>query len=38
VRLDGEVEWDEIAELCEDAYRHVAPKQLIGLLDQQTAI
>ena len=28
VRLDGDVDWDEIAELCEDAYRTVAPKRL----------
>ena len=28
VRLDGAVDWDEIAELCEDAYRTVAPKRL----------
>ena len=25
VRLDGDVDWDEIAELCEDAYRTIAP-------------
>ncbi|MFI7601616.1 MmcQ/YjbR family DNA-binding protein [Actinoplanes sp. NPDC049681] len=28
VRLDGEVDWDEIAELCEDAFNTVAPKTL----------
>jgi len=33
VRLDGAVDWAEIAELCEDAYRTVAPKSLIALLD-----
>jgi hypothetical protein len=37
VRLDVELDWDEIAELCHDAYRHVAPKRLVDLLDQQTA-
>ena len=33
VRLDGDVDWDEIAELCEDAYRIVAPKRLVARLD-----
>jgi len=28
VRLDGSVDWTEIAELCTDAYRTVAPKGL----------
>lgn len=32
VRLDGQIDWDEIAELCEDAYRAVAPARLIALL------
>jgi hypothetical protein len=27
------VEWDEIAELCEDAYRVTAPKRLLQQLD-----
>jgi hypothetical protein len=36
IRLDVELDWDEIAELCQDAYRHVAPKRLVDLLDQQT--
>jgi hypothetical protein len=35
VRLDVHVDWDEIAELCEDAYRQVAPKRLVSLLDQR---
>jgi hypothetical protein len=35
VRLDGNVDWDEIADLCEDAYRAIAPKRLIAVLDQQ---
>jgi hypothetical protein len=34
VRLDGQVEWAEIAELCEDAYRAVAPARLIALLGE----
>ena len=33
VRLDGEVDWDEVAERCEDAYRAVAPARLVALLD-----
>jgi len=34
VRLDGAVDWAEIDELCEDAYRVVAPKRLVQQLDQ----
>lgn len=33
VRLDVEVDWEEIAQLCQDAYRSVAPKRLVALLD-----
>lgn len=33
VRLDGKVDWDEIAEVCADAYRTVAPKKLAALID-----
>jgi hypothetical protein len=33
VRLDGEVDWSEIAELCEDAYRTIAPARLVQQLD-----
>ena len=33
VRLDGDVDWAELAELCADAYRTVAPARLIALLD-----
>jgi hypothetical protein len=33
VRTDGDVDWTEIAELCQDAYRAVAGKRLIQLLD-----
>ncbi|GAA2883151.1 MmcQ/YjbR family DNA-binding protein [Pseudonocardia halophobica] len=32
VRLDVEVDWDEIAELVTDAYRTVAPRKLIERL------
>ena len=35
VRLDGdEVDWDEIAEIVTDAYREIAPKKLVALLDR----
>jgi hypothetical protein len=33
IRLDGRVDWDEITELCEDAYRSVAPARLVAQLD-----
>jgi hypothetical protein len=33
VRLDGNVEWEEVAHMCEDAYRVVAPKHLVAELD-----
>jgi len=33
VRLDGRVDWDEVEMLCEQAYRVVAPKKLVALLD-----
>ncbi len=32
VRLDGGVDWDLVASLCEDAYRTVAPKRLVDQL------
>jgi hypothetical protein len=32
--LDEPVDWDEVAELVEDAYRTVAPKKLVDELDQ----
>jgi predicted DNA-binding protein (MmcQ/YjbR family) len=32
--LDGEQDWDEIAELIEESYRLIAPKRLVALLDQ----
>ena len=34
VRLDGEVHWDEIAAICEEAYRTVASKRLVAKLDE----
>jgi len=33
VRLDRDLDWAEIAELCQDAYRAVAPARLAALLD-----
>jgi hypothetical protein len=33
VRLDVDLDWDEIAGICEDAYRVIAPKKLVDLLD-----
>lgn len=35
VRLDGAVDWSEIAELAEDAYRAVAPKRVLAELDER---
>ena len=32
VRLDHDVDWAELAELCQDAYRAVAPARLAALL------
>jgi len=37
VRMDRRVDWTEIAELCEDAYRVIAPVKLVKLLDAQSA-
>jgi hypothetical protein len=33
VRLDGDTDWTEIAELCQDAYRVIAPARLAARLD-----
>ena len=33
VRLDIEVDWDEVAGVVEDAYRTVAPRRLVDQLD-----
>lgn len=35
VRLDGPIDWNEIAAICTEAYRVVAPKKLIAELDQR---
>jgi len=38
LRLDGDdVDWDEVAELIEAAYRHVAPRRLVERLDGSSA-
>ena len=33
IRLDGQFDWDEVAELLEDAYRAIAPARLSASLD-----
>jgi hypothetical protein len=33
VRLDVLLDWDELAELCQDAYRTIAPARLVAQLD-----
>jgi hypothetical protein len=33
VRLDRDIDWAEIAELCRDAYRVIAPARLAARLD-----
>lgn len=35
MRLDGDVDWDEVRGVCEDAYRAVAPARLVAALDQE---
>jgi hypothetical protein len=37
MRLDGDVDWDEIRDLCRDAYCVVAPRTLVTLLDDYSA-
>jgi hypothetical protein len=34
VRLDGRIDWGEMAIVCEEAFRTVAPKKLIAALDR----
>lgn len=34
VRLDVDVDWDEVRAIVGDAYRLVAPKKLVALLDR----
>jgi hypothetical protein len=33
MRLDGAVDWDEVRDVCEDAYRAIAPAKLVAVLD-----
>ncbi len=33
VRLDRDADWNELAAICEDAYRTVAPPKLVAALD-----
>lgn len=33
VRLDGNVDWDEVEDVCRDAWRSVAPKSSLAKLD-----
>ena len=33
VRLDRDIDWAEIGELCQDAYRVIAPARLAARLD-----
>ena len=33
VRMDGDVDWDEVEAICTDAYRCIAPKALVAKLD-----
>ena len=35
VRLDQDVNWAEVGELCQDAYRAIAPARLAALLDSR---
>ena len=37
VRLDGKIDWGEVAAICEEAFRAVAPKKLLTQLDEQKA-
>lgn len=35
VHLDGDVDWDGVADLVVDAYRLIAPKKLVALMDSE---
>lgn len=37
LRLDIDPDWDELAGICAEAYRTVAPKRLVALLDEGDA-
>ena len=34
MRLDGSLDWRQVAEVCEDAYRTVAPARLVAAMGQ----
>lgn len=34
VRLDRDLDWDEVAGIIEDAYRHIAPRKLVAQLGE----
>jgi len=36
VRLDNKPDWDEIGAICEDAYRMIAPRKLIEILESSS--
>jgi hypothetical protein len=33
IRLDSDIDWEELTAVCEEAFRAVAPKKLIAALD-----
>lgn len=33
IHLDGDVDWDDVADLLRDAYRMIAPRKLVAQLD-----
>lgn len=35
IRLDGEVDWDDVADLVSESYRLIAPKRLVNALDDR---
>lgn len=35
VRLDEDVDWSEIAAICEEAYRTIAPRRLVAALEAE---
>jgi hypothetical protein len=37
LRLDGALDWTELREICEEAFRTVAPARLIKALDEGTS-
>ena len=36
-RLDGEVDWEEVAELVEEAWRLIAPKRVVAAFEEAGA-